>query len=151
MKRSKRLKSILELIEGREEEITLKLGQARQKLDKAKQSLTSLNTFLGNYTRQFNESGGQGMGIRQLMEYRAFLSKINAAIEEQERVISKSEEEIEQLRQVWEQAHRKTMGVQKVLEKSLEDEKRRMEKTLQAEMDEKASRRAGAHRNQQEV
>ena len=142
MKRSKRLKSILELIEGREEEISQKLGQARQRLEKAKQSLNSLHTFLSNYTRQFNESGGQGMGIRQLMEYRAFLAKINGAIEEQERVISKSEADMEQLRLVWEQAHRKTMGVRKVMEKSLEDEMRRLEKSLQSEMDERASRLA---------
>lgn len=144
MKRSKRLKSILELIVTREEEVSMKLGQARQKLEKAETSLSGLQNFLANYTQKFNQSTEHGMGIRQLMEYRAFLAKINAAIEEQQKVVEKNEAEIVKLKQLWEQAHRKTMGVKKVLEKSLDEENRRTEKALQAEMDEWASRRSGA-------
>jgi flagellar FliJ protein len=87
------------------------------------------------------------MGIRQMLEYRAFLSKINAAIEEQQKTLSRNESEITRLRQLWEQAHRKTMGVKKVLEKSLTEEGRRAEKALQSEMDEWASRKATAARD----
>ena len=148
MKRSKRLASILDLIITREEEASQKLGQARQRREKAQQSLNSLTQFLASYTEKFNASGEQGMGIRRLMEYRAFLSKINAAIEEQARMVAKSETEIARLKQLWEQAHRKTMGVKKVMEKSLDEENRKAEKILQSEMDEWASRRAGAREKQ---
>ncbi len=86
------------------------------------------------------------MGIRQVLEYRAFLSKINAAMEEQEKVITRNEAEMDRLKGLWEHAHRKTMGVKKVLEKARLEENRRAEKILQSEMDEWASRKATAAR-----
>jgi len=147
VKRSKRLQSILDLVITREEEVSHHLNQARQRQEKARSGLTSLQDFRAGYTRQFNQAGEQGMGIRQMLEYRAFLSKINAAIEEQQKTLSRNESEITRLRQLWEQAHRKTMGVRKVLEKSLTEEGRRAEKALQSEMDEWASRKATAARD----
>ncbi|MBM3202607.1 flagellar export protein FliJ [Candidatus Woesearchaeota archaeon] len=150
MKRSKRLRSILDLIITREEEVSNQLDQARQRLEKARHSLSSLHDFRANYTHQFNQRGEQGMGIRQMLEYRAFLAKINAAMEEQEKVIHRNESEMERLRQIWEQARRKTLGVKKVLEKSVLEENRRAEKILQSEMDEWASRKATAVREADE-
>ena len=150
MKRSKRLQSILDLVITREDEINNRLGQARQRLEKARNSLSSLHEFRTNYTQRFNQSGELGMGIRQMLEYRAFLSKINAAMEEQEKAITRNENEMERLRSVWEHAHRKTMGVRKVLEKSLVEENRRAEKTLQSEMDEWASRKTTSSKDRDE-
>lgn len=150
MKRSKRLQSILDLVITREDEVNNRLGQARQRLEKARNSLSSLDEFRTNYTQRFNQSGELGMGIRQMLEYRAFLSKINAAMEEQEKAITRNENEMERLRSVWEHAHRKTMGVRKVLEKSLVEENRRAEKTLQSEMDEWASRKTTSSKDRDE-
>jgi flagellar FliJ protein len=143
MKRSTRLKPIVDLIETRERDAVQKLGQGRQKVEAAQRGLDSLKTFLDNYTDRFNRTGNQGLGVRQLTEYRSFLGKINVAIADQEKAVQKAQSECARLQADWEEARRKTRGMKKVLEKTLTEESRLAEKALQAEQDEWASRRSG--------
>ena len=142
MKRSTRLKTILELTESQEKEAVQRLGQSRQKVETAQQNLNNLESFLGNYTQQFNEAGNKGLSMRQLTEYRSFLGKINAAIDEQEKTIQKAQTELLNRQTEWETANRKALGLQKVFEKAKQEDARMEEKAQQSEQDERASRRS---------
>lgn len=141
MKRSDRLTPVLELAETREKQATQKLGQSQHKLEAAQRSLESLHSFRTSYTERFRQSGDQGLSARQLTEYRAFLGKVNTAIAEQEKVVQQAEADVEKRRSEWEAARRHALGIQKVVENALLEETRVHEKQLQAEMDERASRR----------
>jgi len=141
MKRSNRLTPVLELAETRERQATQKLGQSQHKLDMALRGLENLHSLRLGYTERFRQSGDQGLGARQLTEYRTFLNKINSAILEQEKAIRQAEADLEKRRGDWEAARKHTLGIRKLVENALVEEARTQEKQVQAEMDERAGRR----------
>lgn len=147
MNRLKRLTPIMDLADTRENEAAQAFGQSQQKLDQARKGLSSLKSFRENYAERFQQSGNQGLGVQQLTEYRAFLSKINVAIGEQEKVVQLAEAELLARKAAWEDAHRHTLGMQKIMDKLRTEETWQEQKREQLELDERASRR-GAVRKQ---
>lgn len=141
MKRSERLGTILDLSESREKDAAQKLGQLAQKLETARRNLENLQGFRDSYTAKFRDSGDQGLGMRRLLEFRAFLSKINSAVLEQEKLVAHAERALAKGRADWEAARRQTMGLKTVVDKARTEEGKLEERRRQAEEDERASRR----------
>jgi flagellar FliJ protein len=146
MKRSKRLNPVLELAESREKQKARILGESRLKLETVERNLRSLMTFRDNYSAQFQRSGNEGLGTRQLIEYRMFLAKINTAIADQEKAVHAAQTELRNRQAEWEAAHRQSLGLKKVLENTLKEEIRLEEKKQQAEQDERAGRHSNGDR-----
>ncbi|HYE37821.1 flagellar export protein FliJ [Methylocaldum sp.] len=142
MKRSKRLNPVLELAESREKQTAQVLGDSRRKLESTQRNLDSLKTFRDNYSSQFQRSGNEGLGTRQLVEYRAFLAKINTAIADQEKAVTTAQAELQSRQAEWEAARNHSLGIKKVFENTLTEEKRMEEKKQQAEQDERSGRRS---------
>ena len=142
MKRSKRLMPVLELAESKERQTARILGESRQKLEAAQRSLSSLIGFRDNYSAQFQRSGNAGLASRQLIEYRIFLAKINTAIADQEKAVHAAQTELRKRQAEWEAARKHSLGIRRVFEQSLSEERRSDEKKQQAEQDERAARRS---------
>jgi len=142
MKRSKRLGPVLEFAESREKQTALVLGESRRKLESAQRNLGSLIAFRDNYSARFQQSGNEGLGTRQLIEYRTFLAKINTAIADQEKAVKSAQAELASRQAEWEEARRRSLGIKKVLDHTLTEESRLEEKKQQAEQDERAGRRS---------
>ena len=141
MNRVQRLGPIVELAENKEKQAAQALGQSQQQLDGVRKSLQSLRSFRENYAAQFHQSGNQGLGVRQLHEYRAFLNKINLAIGDQEKALAQAEENLRHSRQLWEEAHRHNLGLHKMVDKLRLEQERKEQKREQNDQDERASRR----------
>jgi flagellar FliJ protein len=144
MKRSKRLRPVLELAESREKQMAQTLGESRRKLESAQRNLSSLITFRDNYSAQFQRSGSDGLGTRQLIEYRTFLAKINTAIADQEKAVHAAQAEFQSRQAEWNAIRKRSLGIKKVLEHTLMEESRLEEKKQQAEQDERAGRRSSS-------
>ncbi|WP_133716022.1 flagellar export protein FliJ [Methylocaldum gracile] len=142
MKRSKRLSPVLELAESREKQMAQIFGESQKKVESARRNLDSLMTFRDNYSAQFQRSGNEGLGTRQLIEYRMFLAKINTAIADQEKAVHAAQAELQNRQAEWEAARKRSLGIKKVFEHSLREETRMEEKKQQAEQDERAGRRS---------
>jgi flagellar FliJ protein len=141
-KRSERLSPILDLTENREKKSAEALGQSRKKLESARKGLDNLLQFRGNYAARFEKAANEGLGIRQVQEYRAFLEKINVAIADQERAVRKAERDENLQRAHWEADRQRMQGMRKVVDHSRTLEYAQEQKREQAEMDDRASRRA---------
>ncbi len=147
MKRSERLSTVLDLAESREKQAAQHLGEISRKLDAAQRSLENLKNFRENYAARFRQFGDQGQGVRQLLEFRVFLSKINSAVLEQEKAVAHVEKALAKSRADWEAARRQTLGMKTVVDKARVEESKVEEKRLQAEQDERAGRRSGRGEN----
>ncbi|HLF97795.1 MAG TPA: flagellar export protein FliJ [Methylococcaceae bacterium] len=142
MKKSQRLGSILDLAENREKDAARAFGKLRQMVESHRGTLESLQGFRNSYTERFRQSGETGISVQQMLEYRVFLEKIGGVIQEQEQVLARAELELERARRAWESAHRHTLGMQKLVDTARGDELRRDARREQAEMDERAGRKA---------
>ncbi len=141
MKRSKRFTPLLDFAESRAAQAALVLGKSQQKLEVTQERLQSLISLRDNYTAKFYQSCNQGLGVQQLTEYRAFLHKINAAINEQEQALLQAESDVNARRSNWQAARQRAASMKKLIDKARAEENGRQQKKDQAELDERAGKR----------
>jgi len=108
------------------------------------QKETQLNS-LKNYRQDYRDKNEHliksGVSVMQLMEFRAFMEKMDKAIEGEEVTLKSLDSELERLRKNWEEAHMYTQGMQKIQGNARINEQKQEEKTEQLEMDDRAARK----------
>lgn len=142
MSKSGRLAPILDLAERKERDAAQRFARQLKKVQAASQGADSLRGFLDSYHARYQSTGEGGFTVKQLMEYRAFLAKINAAIEEQAVSLRMAGEELEACRRAWDQARRHLEGVSRLVQQAGREEEQLVLKQEQAEMDERSARKA---------
>jgi flagellar FliJ protein len=140
MTRSKRIKPVVKLAENNEQDAAATLGASRKKLQEAERKLTELVHYQDEYSRQFNQSGGQVLRGVNINEYRLFLGRLNTAIEQQQLLIEQIRLEAEQKKQNWLGKRVRAQALGKVEDKYKREEVREQDKREQKEMDEYSNR-----------
>lgn len=140
MKRSKRLQTIVDL-KARQEQTALEiLGQSQRQHSDMQKQVDGLATYRNDYVDKCNAFARDGVKVSRLVEFRAFIDKLDIAIAGQEKLLKRMEQDVQTKRQMWEFTHRSTQTIQKVRESALKVEKKIEDKREQLEQDERASR-----------
>ncbi len=149
MKKSQRLNVIVELNARNEKDTLKELGAAQQKKQQAEKQLEDLKLYRQEYEVKYQSIAKIGLNIKQLLEFKAFMSKLDKAIAEQEQVVVGVEQQLINTRKQWEQQHQKTKSMQKVCEAAVKEEIKVEEKREQNEQDDRSTRigRNGGIRN----
>jgi len=149
MKKSQRLKVIVDLNAKNEKKALQELGIAQTKKVELEEQLENLEKYRQEYKDQYQGMSEAGVNIGKLMEFRAFISKLDKVIEDQEKAISTMESQLVFVRQSWERQHQKTRSLQKVCDSAKAEEVKLEDKREQNEQDERAIRmgRNGGTRN----
>ena len=140
MTRSKRMQSVQHLAHNREQDAVRKLGESQQHLDAQQTKLQELRTYRNEYAKAFESSGGAGLDALRIQEYRAFLGRLNQAIQQQEAVIAQCSARHERTRQQWLATRSHSQAIDKVLERYRQQERKQQERKEQQDLDERASR-----------
>jgi flagellar FliJ protein len=140
MTRSKRMQSVQHLAHNREQDAVRKLGESQQYLDAQQIKLQELRAYRDEYAKAFESSGGAGLDALRIQEYRAFLGRLNQAIQQQETVIAQCSARHEQTRRQWLATHSHSQAIDKVLERYRQQERKQEERKEQQELDERACR-----------
>jgi flagellar FliJ protein len=138
MKRSKRFKPVVKVAENHEQEAARVLGSAQQVLGQAEQRLAELENYRQEYISRFHTTGATGMSAAQMMDYRAFLVKLDQAIVEQGRVVKQAAAHVEQQRQEWFTRRGKVKMLDTVVARYQADERRDADRKEQGDQDERA-------------
>lgn len=140
IKRSKRLQTIVD-IKARQEQAALEvLGQSQRQHTEMKKQVEGLTNYRSDYVDKCNAFARDGVKVSRLIEFRAFIDKLDIAIAGQEKLLNRMEQDVQMKRQVWEFTHRSTKTIQKVRESALKTEKKIEDKREQLEQDERSSR-----------
>lgn len=140
MKRSQRLNVIVEL-NVRNEQTTLEaLGSIQQQRQAAETQLENLKVYRQDYEVKYQSIAKVGVNIKQLLEFKAFMSKLDLAIDEQKQVVLGVEKQLVSTREQWAQQHQKTESMQKVCTAAVKKELKEEDKREQNEQDDRASR-----------
>ncbi|NOT13627.1 MAG: flagellar export protein FliJ [Methylococcaceae bacterium] len=140
MKKSDRIKTLVELKAEQEKNALKGLGIYQRKLTELENQVESLKSYRNEYQESFNQLGRDGIKISQVLEFKSFIDKLDQAIEGQEHAMCLCKEELMQKRKMWESIHHKTNGLQKVLDSTIAVETQLKSRKEQSEMDERASR-----------
>ncbi len=141
MKKSDRLKVIVDLNAETEKKALTELGSIQGKKNELQAQLDNLHQYRQDYVGKYQALSESGVNIAQLLEFRAFISKLGKVIEEQTQAIDRINEELGFARKHWETQHQKTKGLQKVRHSALAEELKIEDKQEQNELDDRASRK----------
>ncbi|MDO9271309.1 MAG: flagellar export protein FliJ [Methylobacter sp.] len=140
MKKSQRIKTIVEIKATQEKSALEVLGAVQRKLQGMQAQVEGLRNYRKEYQDRFDQLGSRGVNIAQLLEFRSFIDKLDKAIIGQEQVLRSIEAEVIAKRKIWEELHHKTQSLQKVCDSALVIEMKQEAKREQQEQDERASR-----------
>jgi flagellar FliJ protein len=140
MKKSARLKVIIDLHSRQEHEALQTLGLCQQKLQVQQTQLENLQKYRSEYNASFAVQQRAGMNVNQLLELRAFSDKLDKAIEGQGLTVSALESELIRARKHWEECHQRTKSLQKVGDLALAEELKIESRREQVEQDARAAR-----------
>jgi len=140
MKRSQRIKTIVDIKQTQEQKALEELGGAQRRRQDMQNKLQDLQQYREEYQQQYMALGNNGVSINRLLDFRAFVSKLDKAIAEQQVRLQQIDHELQRKRQSWEQAHYKTRSLQKVHDRVLRSESMELARQEQKDQDENASR-----------
>lgn len=140
IKKSQRIKTIVEIKATQEKNALEIVGASQRKLLAAQTQVDNLRHYRQEYQERFNQLGGTGVNVVQLLEFRSFMDKLDQAIAGQEQSLSENEADLLCKRKIWEELHHRTQSLQKICNAARTVEIKQEAKLEQAEQDERASR-----------
>lgn len=140
MKKSQRIKTIVDIKATQEKKALEVLGVVQRKLQTMQAQVEGLRNYRQEYQDRFEQLGIKGVNVAQLLEFRSFIDKLDKAIMGQEQTLNSIEAEVTAKRNIWEELHHKTQRLQKVCDSALVVEMKQEAKREQQEQDERASR-----------
>lgn len=139
MKRSKRLQVVLDLEMRREDEALEVLARAREHWDQATQRLKELRQYQLDYQQELRAAAQGRVKATQLQGWQRFISRLGAAISQQQQQVDQTRSQFEQTRDAWREVHERRRGVERYIEECRRQEQRDEDRREQKEMDEAAS------------
>ncbi len=140
MKKSQRLQAIVELNSNDEKKALTALGLAQRKKQGIHRQLDNLKKYQREYQEKFQSNSRSGIKIAMLLEFKAFMKKLEQVIDQHENDLLAMDQELALLHKSWEHKHMKTKNFQKISNKASNEEKKVVNKREQFEQDDRAAR-----------
>lgn len=135
MTRSKRMQSVAEVTANRERDAARRLGEAQKRAQAAEQRFQELLAYRDDYTQQF--ANGGSLTTARLQDYRIFLERLNQAVEQQQSLLERANQDCEVLRRRWMEIHTRTQALDKVVSRYRDEERSDSERREQKESDQR--------------
>lgn len=141
MMRSKRLEPVRRLAVERTDRAAVELAAQRREVEQLQERKAQLESFRDEYRDQLRQSAERGIDPFRLLDYRAFLARIDAAIVEQEQTIHQGFEAVDRQQTEWITLRGRSVALGNVVERLQHDERRHAERLEQNLNDELGRRR----------
>lgn len=142
MTRSDRLAPVQKVLEQSEQQRARELGEGQRRLQEAEARLAELENYHGEYQVAYRRRAEDGTSVTRLRDFQSFLARLQLAIEQQQAVVAKTREQVQNQRSNWQGAARQVKAVESVVQRWHSAEQRVGERREQKETDERAQRSA---------
>lgn len=132
------MKPVKQVAEHREQDAARALGRELDRLATERGKLDQLIAYRDEYAHTFEARGGNGVHARELQNFHAFLGRLNAAIEQQQKAVAEAEQACEARRRQWLQRRSRSEALGKVMARYQREEARDRDRREQADSDERA-------------
>ena len=147
MKRSDRMKPILDVAQRREQQAAHVLGKLQRDLDEQKNKLYTLSQYREEYKHRFQFQASQGMSATQLHSFQQFIQQLDQAISEQQKKIARLEEACSSSRQNWRHEKQHSQALDSVVNRFQHQEKIHNDRREQRLLDEMIATRFWHNKN----
>lgn len=139
MKKSDRIKSLMQLAEKQEQQAVRDMGQARQLLEIQQTRLDELREYREEYLLRFRRDGEQGISGLQIQHFQAFMQQLDMAIANQQQVVEQLLTQCQQQTRQWQERHQQTRILDKTRDRFARHERREADKHEQRENDDRVA------------
>jgi flagellar FliJ protein len=122
------------------EEVAIRLGQANQAREQARQKLELLEDYRNSYAQQLQDQMSQGLNLSGFSNFQKFLASLDHAIAQQKQLVQNSELVVNRYRGEWQQSERKRLSFKTLTQRAEISRQRKENKYEQKQTDEHASR-----------
>lgn len=143
MSRIRRLQPIIRLAAVKLEQAGMELLRAQQQVQAESQRLYQLQEYQLEYRQDMLRLGKAGITIGQVRLYDGFQHQLDQAIQHQQHVILRTEQQVTHARDVWQHLDMRHKSLQKVLERLEREAETQQRRIEQRNHDEYARRRVG--------
>jgi flagellar FliJ protein len=141
MTRSDRLKPIQQVAQVRERDAARAYGESQRRLQDEEGRLAELEAYRNEYLARFRTLQQQGITVAQLLEYQAFLGKLEAALRHQQEIVALRRGEAERRMAAWTDRRTHTRAMDRAVENLVEAEQEAGERRDQKALDDRNQRR----------
>ncbi|MEO5343032.1 MAG: flagellar export protein FliJ [Gammaproteobacteria bacterium SHHR-1] len=138
MTSSARLKPVHGFAERKEQDAARAFGESQQKLQSESDKLEQLRHYRREYMERFHSVARQGIQARRVLDYQAFIAKLDEAIGEQEKMLGYARETSHRAKDQWMEKQSRSKALGKVVERHQVRERQEMDKREQREQDERS-------------
>jgi len=125
------------MAENKEAAAAVKMKQSFQKQRESLSQLETLQGYRDDYVAQFKSKGKDGMAASRLLEYQAFVQKLDRAIEEQTKAVQSMHTKVGEQQHAFKKTNSRKKVVEKLIEKSKQQEQADMGRQEQNEADDR--------------
>ena len=136
MKKSKRLSVLIKIEEANEREEARKFSGHQKVVQDNRKKLSDLQGYLNEYKEMFTQLSTRGTEADKIRSCYAFISQLNTAISQQQKMVSEAERAAEEYLQNWLQAKQRMDILEKTICKFRDEELRHEQKREQMLADE---------------
>ena len=137
MKSSRRLGPVARLARQHERNAARQLGGSLQRAEQQQKQLDDLIDYRDQYVADFQAAGKEGLTAIQLRDYQLFLSRLDAAIRQQQQNLAASQQNCEQSQAEWHDKRGHSKMIDKVVENRKMAEERKLNEQEQREQDDR--------------
>lgn len=138
---SDRFKPIHKVASQRERKAAAALGESLKKRQAAQHRLDELRQYLAEYLERFSRAAQRGISSSQVLEYQVFINKLEAAIEQQEKIVLQSERHCDTSKEQWRGRYSKSKAMENAIDRMKIRERKDSDRREQAEADEISQRK----------
>ena len=146
-KRSKRLKPVASHAKSQEQDAARIFAEAQKRVSDSEQQLQQLEGFRDEYLGRYQTASQQLGSVSQLLDYQAFLAKLNQGIGQANNTINICRQQRDILKQQWLQRRIRCQALESVVEKYQQDENKQAAYIEQMELEEFTQQRFYQHRD----
>ncbi|QGZ62654.1 flagellar export protein FliJ [Paraburkholderia acidisoli] len=114
------LQTLIGLAKDDVDAATQKLGRVQRERGEVEKQLQSLITYRDEYHARFTAAARSGMAAGNVRNFQAFIDTLDAAIEQQRRILEQATERVEAAKPEWQRTKQK-LGSYEVLQKRQEE------------------------------
>lgn len=140
-KRSKRLQPVATHAKNKEQDAARIFVQAQQRVSDSEEQLQQLEGFRDDYLSRYKTANQQLSSMTQILDYQAFLAKLNKGIQQANKTIHLCREQRDILKQQWLLHRVRSQAIENVVEKYQHDENKQLLHLEQMELEEFAQQR----------
>src|ERR1700761_4972379 len=139
MMKSKRFEPIQEIVSSSAKDLSRTMGETARRVAELEQQLKQLKHYRDEYTRN-SAQGNSSMDAVKLMNYRSFLDRLTAAMDQHAKNLDIARAEYEKRRALWSEKQIEAESLNRAIDRFRREEQHAADRREQNEGDEAANR-----------